>query len=126
MQPPSDEEFDETISRALQSLSEKYTSRMDNVAIVIADEPSKAQRHKLRLRCNQTLFGLYEGIPLTRRGNNYNWVLPDKITLFKKPLVAHSKNSQDFYEHVRHTLWHEMSHHFGLDHDQIHRLDGTK
>ncbi len=125
MQAPSDDEFDATISKALDSLPKKYTTRMDNVAIVIADDPSPDQRTKLKLRCNQTLFGLYEGVPLSKRGSNYTWVLPDKITLFKNPLVSVSRDMNDFYKHVRHTLWHEMSHHFGLDHEQIHRLDGT-
>jgi len=121
----SDEEFEEIVSRALDNLPQKYTSKLDNVAIVIADEPTEEQRQKLKLRCDQTLFGLYEGVPQTARGNNYNLVLPDKITIFKLPITRGKSDEKSLYEQVRHTLWHEIAHHFGLRHDQIHKLDGT-
>lgn len=122
----SDEEFSKMIDEALQSLPKKYTHAMDNVAITYEDEPTKAQRQKMKLRDNQTLFGLYEGIPMSQRGSGYNLVLPDKITLFKHPLVYSSTDILDLRKQVRHTLWHEIAHHFGLDHDQIHKLDGTE
>jgi predicted Zn-dependent protease with MMP-like domain len=76
---------------------------LNNVGFVIADEPTPAQREELKLRCNETLFGLYQGIPLTRRGSGYNLVLPDKITIFKLPIVAASNSIEDIAEHVRHT-----------------------
>jgi predicted Zn-dependent protease with MMP-like domain len=119
----SDKEFEQIIADAIDSLPEKYTSRMDNVAIVYEDDPSPEQRTELALRCNQTLFGLYQGIPLTRRGIGYNMVLPDKITIFKNPLLAASRDHAHLQDNVRHTLWHELAHHFGLGHDRIHELD---
>ena len=125
MNIPTDEEFEKIVGRALDSLPEKYTSKLDNVAIVIADEPTPEQRTKLELRCNQTLFGLYEGIPKTQRGNNYSMVLPDKITIFKLPIARATDSEDGVYDQVRHTVWHEIAHHFGLKHDQIHKLDGT-
>ncbi len=121
----TDEAFEELVGKALDSLPEKYTSKLDNVAIVIADKPTEEQRAKLKLRCDQTLFGLYEGIPKTARGNNYSMVLPDKITIFKLPMVHATRDEASLYEQVRHTLWHEIAHHFGLQHKQIHKLDGT-
>jgi len=119
----TDEQFDEIISKALAELPKQYTENMNNVAIVMADDPSAEQRIKLKLRCNETLFGLYEGIPLTRRGAGYNLVLPDKITIFKNPLLHASHDMISFEEQVKHTLWHEIAHHFGLDHDRIHELE---
>src|SRR5690606_24709642 len=119
----SDEEFERIVGEALDSLPEKYTSKLNNVAIVVADEPTDEQRQKLKLRCDQTLFGLYEGVPQTARGNNYSLVLPDKITIFKNPIIRATYDDKSLYEHVRHTLWHEIAHHFGLAHEQIHRLD---
>ncbi len=113
------------IDEAFASLPKKYTSVMNNVAIVYEDEPTEMQRQKMRLRDNQTLFGLYEGIPMSQRGAGYNLVLPDKITIFKNPIIHNSRDIADVKKQVRHTLWHEIAHHFGLDHDQIHRLDGT-
>lgn len=123
----SDEEFSKMIDEAFMSLPEKYTKLVkdQNVAIVYADEPTQEQREKMHLSKQQTLFGLYEGIPMTRRGAGYNLVLPDKITIFKNPIVENSQDIIDLKKQIRHTLWHEIAHHFGLDHDQIHRLDGT-
>lgn len=122
MQLPTDDEFDTVISKALDSLPEKYTSRMTNVAIVYADEPTPEQRIKLRLGDGQTLFGLYEGVPLPMRGGREP-VLPDKITIFKVPLFQASQTPEELQKNVRHTLWHEMAHYFGLDHKRIHELE---
>jgi len=120
---PSDEEFSTLIGNALDELPDKYVSRLENVVITYADEPDDNQRVKLKLRGNQSLFGLYEGIPLTKRGANYNLVLPDKITLFKLPLFSYSRDESDFLARIKHTLWHEIAHYFGLDHDRIHELE---
>ena len=124
MQLPSDEEFSQLIGLALDELPEKYVSNLRNVAITYTDEPDQAQREKLKLQGNQSLFGLYEGIPLTQRGNGFSGQLPDKITLFKLPLFYNSKDEADFKEQIKHTLWHEIAHYFGLDHDRIHELEG--
>lgn len=122
MKMPSDDEFDQIVTEALESLPKKYTERMTNVAIVYADEPTMEQRQKLKLHCSQTLLGLYEGVPLPARGGVRPY-LPDKITIFKIPLTMNSKNEQELKENVRHTLWHEMAHYFGLNHKRIHELE---
>lgn len=129
MDIPTDEEFSKLIGEALDQLPEKYVSRLENVLITYEDEPSLEQRKKLGLRCNQSLFGLYEGIPLPARlGRNASGVvhmqLPDKITLFKLPLLHFAQgNEQTFKAQIKHTLWHEIAHYFGLDHDRIHELE---
>ncbi|HEX5796988.1 MAG TPA: metallopeptidase family protein [Candidatus Saccharimonadales bacterium] len=120
---PSDKEFEELVNKALDKIPELYQQYLNNVAITIADEPTQEQREKLKLRCNETLFGLYEGIPLTKRGAGYNLVLPDRITIFKLPLARAAGNLAELAEEVRHTLWHEIAHYYGLDHDQIHKLE---
>lgn len=125
MSIPTDEEFSKLIGQALDELPEKYTSRLENILITYEDEPSSDQRQKLGLRCHQSLFGLYEGIPLTKRGNNYNLVLPDKITIFKLPLFYNSQDETDFKKQIKHTLWHEIAHYFGLGHDRIHELENN-
>lgn len=119
----SDEQFDEFISEAMDELPEQYIKRLDNVLITYEDEPSDEQRNKLKLRCDQTLFGLYEGIPLTKRNAAYNLVLPDKITLFKLPLFYSSADIDDFKRKIKHTLWHEVAHYYGLGHDRIHEIE---
>lgn len=123
MELPTDEKFSKLMAQALDELPEKYVSRLKNVAITYADEPTLEQRKQLKLRGHQSLFGLYEGIPLTQRGNGFSGQLPDKITLFKLPLFHSSKNEADFKAQVKHTLWHEIAHYFGLDHDRIYELE---
>lgn len=123
MQIPTDEEFSKIIAQAIDELPEKYISRLENIVITYAEEPDGNQRSKLKLRGYQSLFGLYEGIPLTQRGNNYSMVLPDKITLFKLPLFYASSSEDDFKKRIKHTLWHEVAHYFGLGHDRIHELE---
>lgn len=122
IQIPTDEEFDALISRALDSLPDKYTSRLKNVLITYEDEPSMEQRTRLKLHCNQTLFGLYEGVPLPAR-NGIEPLLPDRITIFKVPMAHATNTSEELYAQVRHTLWHEMAHYFRLDHKRIHELE---
>jgi predicted Zn-dependent protease with MMP-like domain len=118
-----DRQFEAIVGQAIDELPHKYLANMNNVAIVYADEPTPQQRLQLKLRCDQSLYGLYEGIPLTKRGGGYNLVLPDKITIFKNPLVQYSADLAALKANVKHTLWHEIAHHFGLDHDRIHSLE---
>lgn len=119
----TDKEFDEIISQAMDELPEEYIHKLNNVVVTYEDEPTADQREKLKLRCDQSLFGLYEGIPLTKRGAGYNLVLPDKITIFKNPILAFSHDLNSFKAQVKHTLWHEIAHFYGLDHDRIHFLE---
>lgn len=119
---PSDDEFDEIISEALDTLPQKYVKQLTNVAIVIADEPTLDHLAATNLSPRQTLLGLYQGVPLPQRGGRGS-MLPDKITLFKLPLAMVSHDEADFKQRVRHTLWHEMAHYFGLNHQQIAELE---
>lgn len=119
----SDKEFDDIVSSVMDELPQEYISGLKNVSIVIADDPDEHQRAKLKLRCHETLFGLYEGIPQTKRGSGYNLVLPDKITLFKNPLLSASQDLAQFRENTKRTLWHEIAHHYGLNHERIHLLE---
>lgn len=123
MQSISDEAFSKLISRAIDEMPERYIKHLDNVAITYEDEPSPDQRVKLKLRGDQSLFGLYEGIPLTKRGAGYNLVLPDKITLFKFPIAYSAHDEASFYSQIKHTLWHEIAHYYGLDHSEIHAIE---
>ncbi len=118
----TDSEFDILITQAMNELPQKYIIGLVNVAIVMADDPTPEQRQKIHLDGQHLLLGLYEGIPLTKRGTNYSGVLPDKITLFKNPILAVSHNQDNLFEQIKRTLWHEIAHYYGLDHDQMNRL----
>lgn len=126
MQLPSDEEFALLIGNAIDELPEKYMGDLRNVVITYADLPDENQQKKSKLKPGQALLGLYEGIPLTQRGNGFSGQLPDKITLFKLPLFYASSDDGDFKKRIKHTLWHEVAHYFGLNHAEIHALEDKR
>ena len=120
----TDEQFDMLITRAMDELPQERIKGLDNVAIVMADEPTDEQKQKMALREGAILLGLYEGIPLTQRGNSYSFVLPDKITLFKHSILRVVQDEQQLFEQIKRTLWHEIAHYYGLNHarmDEIQR-----
>lgn len=119
----SDAEFEQLTAQAIDSLPKQYTDNLNNVAIIMEHDPSEEQRQKLHLVNGVTLYGLYEGIPLTARGGNYSLVLPDKITIFKNPIVASSHTLEELQAQIKRTVWHEIAHHYGLDHKRIHELE---
>jgi predicted Zn-dependent protease with MMP-like domain len=119
-------EFEAIVSWAIDDLPKEFIDNMNNVAIIVEDEPSAEQRTRLHLCDNQTLFGLYEGVPLTARGAGYNLVPPDKITIFKGPILAASTTTDDVRSQVKRTVWHEIAHHYGLDHNRIHQLENSR
>jgi len=121
----SDEAFDQLISRAMDELPQEYIKGLDNVVVVYADEPDKHQQRKSQAG-RELLLGLYEGIPLTKRGAGYTFVLPDKITLFKHALLRVSFDDASLFENIKRTLWHEIAHFYGLDHDRIDELEGRR
>ena len=119
----SDDDFAAMISQAMDELPQEYITGLKNVAVTYDDEPTPAQREKLKLRGGDALYGLYEGIPRTQRSGNYSMVLPDKITIFKNPMVQMVPNRDQLKWQVKHTLWHEIAHYYGLDHDRIHEIE---
>nr|AIA14779.1 Possibl zinc metallo-peptidase [uncultured bacterium] len=117
------EEFEKYVGQALDKLPKRYQEKLDNVVIVVEDDPSDEQRAKLHLENGHSLFGLYEGIPLTQRGGNYSMVLPDKISIFKNPTEAYVDNEAQLKEQINHTVWHEVAHYYGLNHIDIHERE---
>ncbi len=115
-------DFQKYLAEAIDNIPTPYSDRLQNVAFILEDEPTPEQRRKLRLNPNQTLFGLYEGVPLTGR-QGVTKLLPDKITIFRSPLLAASRDEKQLRDNIGHTVWHEVAHYFGLDHERIHRLD---
>ncbi len=114
----SDERFQELINQALAELPGEHVKTIKNLAILYADKPSPEQRIQLELRNDQTLLGLYEGLPLPARQGTTR-IFPDKITLFKVPLCVMATTEAALKQEIRHTLWHEIGHYYGLNHDQI-------
>ena len=121
----SDEDFDALVTKAMDELPQDYITQLDNVAILYADEPNEYQVQASQLREHSILLGLYEGIPLTKRGAGYTFVVPDTITLFKHSLLAITRTPEELFEQIKRTLWHEIAHFYGLSHaDMDARMKG--
>ncbi len=94
---------------------------LDNVEVVVEDWPTEAQLNRDGSD-REMLFGLYDGIPLTQRGNGYSMVLPDKITIFRRPLEQAYRSKRELMRQVRITVVHELGHHLGMDEDRLEEL----
>lgn len=115
-----EDKFEELVSEAIDRIPEKYQEKMKHVAILVADEPTIEQKRALGLRHCDALFGLYEGIPLPKRGGSTLQVPPDIITIFKHPMVDIFTELNGLKKQINETVWHEVAHFFGLNHAQIH------
>ncbi len=111
------------VRRALASLPEPIRQRLSNVDIVIERYPSSAHLRQAGLGRRDTLYGLYEGVPLAERGSSYGLVLPDKITIFQGPLEADfAGDEEELVQQVRITVLHEIAHHLGLSEEAMEEL----
>ena len=117
----TDQQFDALITRAMDELPQEYIKGLKNVVIVMADDPTDDQRKKMHLG-DSLLLGLYEGVPLTQRGSGWSGMLPDKIILFKNQILAVVHDDESLFQQIKRTLWHEIAHYYGLDHDRIDEL----
>ena len=115
----SDEEFEQLVSQGINALRPDIRAQLENVAIVVADEPSEQQRQELRLDANEDVFGLYEGTPRTERSVEDGYMLPDKITIFRRAILDAYTDPADIAQCVENTVWHEVAHHFGLDEEAV-------
>lgn len=111
--------FESLVVEVLDALPEEFASHLDNVEIVVEDWPTLAHLQAGNVQPGMTLFGLYQGVPRTKRGN-YAAVLPDKISIFAGPIVnAMGGDETRIREQVRKTVLHEIGHHFGMNEEEI-------
>ncbi len=116
-------EFEDLVRTALDDLPEEFARHLDNVAVVVEDEPDSELMRSLGLNPRRdTLFGLYQGVPLTHRGASYGNVLPDKISIYYRPLLRHCRTPEQIRHQVRTTVIHEIAHYFGMDDKAIRDL----
>jgi predicted Zn-dependent protease with MMP-like domain len=117
------ERFERFVTKAIDGLPEEFRLRLENIDIVVADRPTRSQLPRLRERRGETLLGLYEGIPLTRRGRHYGLVTPDKITIFQKPIEAMCRNDAEIIATIQRVVQHEIAHHFGISDARLRQID---
>ncbi|OGZ06988.1 MAG: hypothetical protein A2942_02680 [Candidatus Lloydbacteria bacterium RIFCSPLOWO2_01_FULL_50_20] len=117
----TDERFEQLVSEGIEAIPLRFLEKLKNVAVVIADAPSRDQMHENQVLEGETLLGLYEGIPLVERGEVYGGlVLPDKITIFKLPILeASGSDENEIRRIVKETVWHEIAHYFGYGDEEI-------
>ncbi len=116
-----DETFDTVVQEVLTTLPQRFSSRIENLHIVVEDVPAEATLRRAGVRRGGLLLGLYEGVPLSRRGVDYGMlpVLPDRITLFKANIEAISGSADALRANIRDTLIHELGHYYGMTEKQI-------
>ena len=113
--------FESLVELALASIPEPFASALADVAIVIADEPSEDQRRENEIEPDETLYGLYEGVPRTEWGADWA-AIPNRITLFRLPLEADFADPDELADEVWVTVVHELAHHLGIDDARLHEL----
>jgi predicted Zn-dependent protease with MMP-like domain len=120
------ERFERLVAQAIDGLPAEFRNRLDNVDVVVADQPASAQLAELGLKRGETLLGLYEGVPLTDRGRNYGMVVPDKITIFQKPIEAECRYDARIVTEIRKVVRHEIAHHFGISDARLEQLENDE
>jgi len=114
--------FERLVAQAVESLPDEFLQRLENIDIVIADEPTRDQLEQADMEDGGTLLGLYEGVPLTERTSGYSFIVPDKISIFRKPIEAACGNDARMVEEIRRVVLHEIAHHFGIGDDRLEEL----
>ena len=116
-------DFRELVDEALETIPQRFRDAMQNIAIVVDDEPTPEQLESVEIEPPDTLLGLYEGIPLPERQWAHGNTLPDKITLFQRPIEESSDDEDDLVVCIGETLIHEIGHYFGLSEEEIEEIE---
>ena len=115
--------FERHVSDALATIPKRFRDAMRNIAIVVEDEPSVTLLREMEIDPPDTLFGLYQGVPLTERRWDYGNALPDRIVLFQGPHERESRDEDDVVASIAETLIHEIGHYFGLSEEEIEAIE---
>ncbi|OGL41181.1 MAG: hypothetical protein A3C43_09285 [Candidatus Schekmanbacteria bacterium RIFCSPHIGHO2_02_FULL_38_11] len=116
------EEFERIVEETILNLPKRFKKRIENLAVVIEDEPSYEILSHLNLKSKKSLLGLYQGIPITKRDSNYCNVLPDKITIFKKPIEALNQEKEKLKDIISKVVIHEIGHYFGMSENDLEQI----
>ena len=120
--PITFEQFQQLVAEAVEALPAEIKRMMENVAVTVALYPTEEQKRSVGLGPGQSLYGLYQGVPLTQRTSYYGMVPPDRITIFMYPMVYHHPTPEGVRRQVQKTVLHEIGHHFGMGEKQLRDL----
>jgi predicted Zn-dependent protease with MMP-like domain len=120
------EKFEAFVARAIDNLPTEFQHKLENVDIVVENWPTPRQLRQAKHKNPTKLLGLYQGVPQTRRGRRYGLVLPDKISIFQKPIEAYCRFGYEIDATIEEVVRHEIAHHFGLDERTLRRIEIEK
>jgi predicted Zn-dependent protease with MMP-like domain len=118
--------FEALVARAVDDLPPEFRNKLENVDVVVEDWPTRTQLRQVRLRHPGQLLGLYQGVPQSRRGRAYGMVLPDKISIFQKPIEAQCLSDKAIETKIGEVVRHEIAHHFGTDEKTLRRIESER
>jgi predicted Zn-dependent protease with MMP-like domain len=120
------DDFDEMLERIYRRVPARFRRRLQNIAVIVEDEPSMRQLAAARVPPGGTLLGLYEGRPLTHRSFFDSFTMPDRITIFQRPHERMARDRVQLERLVEQTLWHEIAHYLGMDERQVRAAERTR
>ena len=115
--------FTRLVEEALDDIPRRFREAMTNVAVVVEDEPSPELLAEMEMEPGDTLFGLYHGTPLTERDSHYGNALPDRISIYQRPIEDACEDDEDIRQCVAETVIHEFGHYFGLSEEEIEEIE---
>lgn len=116
-------EFEEIINDAIKELPRVLREKMENVEIIIEEWPSKEVLEEMGISSKYGLLGLYRGIPMPERGTNYNFALPDAITLYQGPIERMAKDKNEIKKRIKEVVYHEIGHYYGFSEEELEGLE---
>jgi predicted Zn-dependent protease with MMP-like domain len=116
-------EFEELVRQALDTLPRRFRKEMKNIAVVVEDEPSPELLREMEVPRGETLFGLYQGTPLTERPWDFGNALPDRITIFQGPIEDECATEDEAITAIGETVIHEVGHYFGLSEEELEEIE---
>lgn len=114
--------FEQLVAEALAALPDVFLDKLDNVEVVVEDWPSREVVLRTGVRSAANLLGFYHGIPQTKRTHGYGLVLPDKISIYQRPIEMRSRTTEDARRIIQRVLRHEIAHHFGIGDERLQEL----
>ena len=122
MSSMDEDEFQVLVEQAWDALPEDYRSHVDNVEVVVEAWPDDRTLHLAHVRHSRQLLGFYHGVPLTERTLGYNMVPPDRINIYREPILLICHSDEEVRATVQHVLRHEIAHHFGISDARLHEI----
>ena len=120
------EKFEALVARAIDNLPPEFQRKLENVDIVVENWPTPGHLRRTKHSRTVQLLGLYQGVPQTRRGRRYGLVLPDKISIFQKPIEEYCRYGHEIEATIGEVVRHEIAHHFGLDDKTLRNIESEK